>query len=106
MCGGPGTDPAWPTASPYFTADPALLALPALQPRLGVYRGLICSGDSFISRAEDVAEIRRKQPEVMAVEMESTAIAHVCAVEGIPLCSGGEGGERYARSPLRQFSPV
>lgn len=82
---GPGTEPCVPDGfAAYFTADPALLSLAALAPREGVFRGLVCSGDSFISRAEEVAEIRRKQPDVMAVEMESTAIAHVCAAEGIP----------------------
>lgn len=82
---GPGTEPCVPDGfGPYFTADANLLALPALEPRQGVFRGLICSGDSFISKPGEVAEIRRKQPEVMAVEMESTAIAHVCASEGIP----------------------
>lgn len=82
---GPGTEPCVADGfGPYFEADGNLLALPALAPREGVLRGLICSGDSFISRPEEVAEIRRKQPEVMAVEMESTAIAHACAIEGIP----------------------
>lgn len=82
---GPGTEPCVPDGFPaFFAADPDLLALAALEPRKGVVRGLICSGDSFISRAGEVAEIRRKQPEVLAVEMESTAIAHVCAAEGVP----------------------
>lgn len=45
--------------------------------------GLICSGDRFISEKSEVEEIQRLFPEVVAVDMESAAIAHVCALEGI-----------------------
>ncbi|MCM1029496.1 MAG: 5'-methylthioadenosine/S-adenosylhomocysteine nucleosidase [Pseudoflavonifractor sp.] len=83
---GPGTEPCVPDGfPPYFTPSLELLALPSLAPRPGVMHGLICSGDSFISRPEEVAEICRKQPDVMAVEMESTAIAHACAAAGVPM---------------------
>lgn len=83
---GPGTEPCVPDGfGPYFNADTDILALPALAPRPGVMQGLVCSGDSFISTADEVAEIRRKQPDVMAVEMESTAIAHACAIAGVPM---------------------
>ncbi len=83
---GPGTKPCVADGFPeYFTPPADILALPALAPREGVIHGLICSGDSFISTPEEVAEIRRKQPDVMAVEMESTAIAQVCASAGIPM---------------------
>lgn len=83
---GPGTEPCVPDGfGPCFHAAPDLLALPALAPRPGVIRGLVCSGDAFISTAAEVAEIRRKQPDVMAVEMESTAIAHACAIADVPM---------------------
>lgn len=83
---GPGTEPCVPDGfGPCFHAAPDLLDLPALAPRHGVMRGLVCSGDSFISTAAEVVEIRRKQPDVMAVEMESTAIAHACAIAGVPM---------------------
>lgn len=82
---GPGTEPCVADGfAPYFTTDPDILALPSLAERHGVVHGLICSGDSFISSPDEVAEIRRKQPDVKAVEMESTAIAHVCAAMGVP----------------------
>lgn len=42
--------------------------------------GLICSGDRFISEKEEVEEIHKIFPEVLAVDMESAAIAHVCEV--------------------------
>lgn len=45
--------------------------------------GLICSGDRFISEEEEVLEIRRLFPEVLAVDMESAAIAQVCLMEGV-----------------------
>lgn len=45
--------------------------------------GLICSGDRFISREDEVKEIQKLFPEVLAVDMESAAIAQVCLMEGI-----------------------
>lgn len=47
--------------------------------------GLICSGDKFISSAEEIAFIRSKFPEVKAVDMESAAIAQACALTGTPV---------------------
>lgn len=44
----------------------------------GVYVGLILSGDSFISKESSATYIRKQFPEVLAVEMESCAIAQVC----------------------------
>lgn len=46
--------------------------------------GLICSGDKFISRADEVREITSHFPDVMAVDMESAAIAQVCVLRGVP----------------------
>lgn len=46
--------------------------------------GLICSGDKFISKAEEVAEIKRNFPEALAVDMESAAIAQTCLALGVP----------------------
>lgn len=46
--------------------------------------GLICTGDRFISRHEEVVAIKDSFPEVCAVDMESAAIAHVCHDCGIP----------------------
>lgn len=83
---GPGTEPCVADGfGPFFTPPADILDLPCLAPREGLTHGLICSGDMFISRPEEVAEIRRKHPDVKAVEMESTAIAHACAIAGIPM---------------------
>lgn len=45
--------------------------------------GLICSGDRFISEAREIMEINTLFPEVIAVDMESAAIAQVCCMENI-----------------------
>jgi len=47
-------------------------------------RGLIGSGDTFMHRPEDIAELRRVFPDVAAVEMEGAAIAHCCSLFSIP----------------------
>ena len=46
--------------------------------------GLICSGDKFISKGEEVKEIASHFPEVMAVDMESAAIAQTCGLCNVP----------------------
>ena len=46
--------------------------------------GLICSGDKFISRPEEVEAIKREFPAALAVDMESGAIAQVCTLLGVP----------------------
>ena len=64
-----------------FRADPALVAaaeqcISDLQ--LNAVRGLVVSGDAFINGAEPLARIRQSFPQAIAVEMEATAIGHVC----------------------------
>ena len=49
-----------------------------------VHFGLICSGDIFVSRPEEVAHIKRLFPHALAVDMESASIAHVCARRHVP----------------------
>ena len=74
----PGQMAQWP---PAFIADPKLVNIAQEcigSLKLNAVRGLICSGDAFINGAEPLARIRRTFPEVVAVEMESTAIGHVC----------------------------
>lgn len=46
--------------------------------------GLICSGDRFISKPEEVERIKNDFPEALAVDMESAAIAQTCVAEGVP----------------------
>lgn len=45
---------------------------------INVFEGQIISGDMFIHREEQISHIRERFPDVMAVEMESSAIAQTC----------------------------
>lgn len=70
----------------FFTPPTKLLDCPALS-NDNVKKGLICSGDRFISKPEEVSKIRSIYPDAMAVDMESAAIAHVCELKKVPfLC--------------------
>ena len=50
-------------------------------------KGLICTGDQFITKAEPVRAIQQAFPDVMACDMESAAIAHVCHLMKVPFVS-------------------
>lgn len=47
-------------------------------------RGLICTGDAFIGSDDAVAELKRKFPDMRAVEMEGAAIAQTCHMLNVP----------------------
>ncbi|KAA0090414.1 5'-methylthioadenosine/adenosylhomocysteine nucleosidase [Trinickia soli] len=49
-----------------------------------VHRGLIVSGDRFVSSAAEVRALSGALPEAMAVEMEGAAMAQVCYEHGVP----------------------
>lgn len=49
-----------------------------------VVKGLIASGDSFISDSEQVKKISKHFPELEAVEMEGSAIAQIAYQYGLP----------------------
>ncbi|BDH47051.1 5'-methylthioadenosine/S-adenosylhomocysteine nucleosidase [Salmonella enterica subsp. enterica serovar Choleraesuis] len=51
---------------------------------LHAVRGLVVSGDAFINGSSGLARIRHNFPHAIAVEMEATAIGHVCHNFGIP----------------------
>ncbi|MBV4365816.1 5'-methylthioadenosine/S-adenosylhomocysteine nucleosidase [Erwinia sp. BNK-24-b] len=64
-----------------FAADEKLIAAAEScisQLGLNAVRGLVVSGDAFINGAEPLARIRSTFPQAVGVEMEATAIAHVC----------------------------
>lgn len=70
-----------------FKADERLVAAAEgciAELKLNAVRGLIVSGDAFINGAEGLAKIRRNFPQAVAVEMEATAIAHVCHNFSVP----------------------
>lgn len=62
----------------FFESDENLTSLAVLQNNPRVHHGLIASGDIFVADPEVVARIKKMYPEVLAVDMESAAIAHTC----------------------------
>lgn len=80
---GPGT--MWGEAADcplYFTTMP--LDVPDTE---GVKHGLICSSDRFISTVEDLDFLKSNFPDVLAVDMESGAIAQTCHLNGVPFAA-------------------
>ena len=53
-----------------------------LAPRL--HRGLVASGDRFVSSAAESQALREDLPDALAVEMEGAAMAQVCHDHGVP----------------------
>ncbi len=84
---GPGT--VWGEMADcprYFTPDERLLNQ-ALQAVPEAKAGLVASGDFFVSTPTEVERIASVHPRVIAVDMESAAIAHACHKRGVPfLC--------------------
>lgn len=83
--------PAALTARVVATVESALadVADAAELRRLGlgaprVHRGLIVSGDQFVSSAQDAETLRNHLPDALAVEMEGAAVAQVCVAFGLP----------------------
>ncbi|MDT8853162.1 5'-methylthioadenosine/S-adenosylhomocysteine nucleosidase [Pantoea dispersa] len=70
-----------------FVADSALIAAAERvikQLDLNAVRGLVVSGDAFINGAAPLERIRSTFPQAIAVEMEATAIGHVCHQFKVP----------------------
>ena len=79
-------DPGAPTV---FTPDEPLSALLARTAGNAagaqrVHRGLIATGDRFISGAAEKAAIRSAFPSAMAAEMEGGAVAQAASMSGVP----------------------
>ena len=79
-------DPGAPTV---FAPDAALSTLLARTAgnAIGaqrVHRGLVATGDQFISGAAAKAAIRRAFPAAMAAEMEGGAVAQAASMSGVP----------------------
>ena len=66
----------------YFKGSKRLLDL--IPERDGIHKGVICSGDQFIDKKEDVERIKDNFAEALAVDMESGAIAQVCHLNKVP----------------------
>jgi len=72
-------------------------------------RGLIGSGDVFMHDPERIAAMRRTFPDITAVEMEGTAIAHCCHLFSIPvLVIRALSDIAGAESPMsfKEFLPI
>ncbi|MEK6307134.1 5'-methylthioadenosine/S-adenosylhomocysteine nucleosidase [Pantoea dispersa] len=70
-----------------FVADSALIDAAERvikQLDLNAVRGLVVSGDAFINGAAPLERIRSTFPQAIAVEMEATAIGHVCHQFKVP----------------------
>lgn len=46
--------------------------------------GLICSGDKFMTTAEELEFVKSKFADALAVDMESTSIGQVCMMNNVP----------------------
>lgn len=71
-----------------FEGDERLLqASHNLVTDVNIHRGLICTGDLFVSHPEEQHLIKTRFPEALAVDMESAAIAQVCHLRQVPFVS-------------------
>jgi adenosylhomocysteine nucleosidase len=75
-----------------FAADPALSdqlasAARSALPNATLHRGLVLSGDRFVSTSAESLALRRALPQALAVEMEGAAIAQVCRDYGMPFAA-------------------
>lgn len=82
---GPGTEWGEVAGFPrYFESAPEICELDFLCGNPKIKKGLIASGDIFVSRKKDVDHIMEIHPEAVAVDMESAAIAQVCYLKNVP----------------------
>lgn len=75
-----------------FRTDAALsdrlsLAAAAALPGRRVHRGLVVSGDRFVSTTQESRALQAALPLALAVEMEGAAIAQVCHDYGVPFAA-------------------
>jgi adenosylhomocysteine nucleosidase len=75
-----------------FATDPELsgqLAAAAARALHGthVHRGLVVSGDRFVSSASESRALQAALPDALAVEMEGAAFAQVCHDYGVPFAA-------------------
>lgn len=82
---GPGTVEGQAAHCPrFFESDGKVALLPVLCDNPRVRHGLIASGDIFVADPAVVARIKELYPDVLAVDMESAAIAHACFLLNTP----------------------
>lgn len=83
---GPGTEWGQIDGMPRrFAMDGEVVRICRELPALEEARyGLICSGDRFISKVEEVDFIKSEFPDALACDMESASIAHACRDKAVP----------------------
>ncbi len=68
-----------------YQADMESAALPMFDSRrTRIHRGLVASGDRFVSHPAEARTLVAELPGVLAVEMEGAAVAQVCAEATVP----------------------
>ena len=75
-----------------FASDPALTerlaaAVQRALPDQRLHRGLVVSGDRFVSTDAECRALRSALPDALAVEMEGAAVAQVCHDFGVPFAA-------------------
>jgi len=75
-----------------FATDAALSATLAAAARAALpgtplHRGLVLSGDRFVSTTAESAALQAELPDALAVEMEGAAFAQVCCDYGVPFAA-------------------
>ena len=86
-CGPCGAPRGCVQGLPQYFEAPAEVLKSEVFDREGVRRGLIASGDQFVDSVDALAAIKSIYPGVMAVDMESAAIAQACYLKGVPFLS-------------------
>lgn len=70
-----------------FSADAATIAAVAQQLNIPLHEGLLLCGDTFIPDAEHLRAFAQQYPDLVAVDMESAAIAQTAYLYQTPLVS-------------------
>ncbi len=85
----PGCEPGQMQGLPArFRCDEQLVEIAtSLHADSRIMAGLICTGDQFVTTAQQRDAIVASWPDVKAVDMESAAIAHTCFLRQVPFVS-------------------
>lgn len=68
-------------------SDTLARAAQAALPGVPLHRGLVVSGDRFVSTTSEARALQAALPDALAVEMEGAAIAQVCQDYGVPFAA-------------------
>lgn len=67
----------------YMLPSPKVIELARSLAIEDMHFGLICSGDKFISKPEEISTVKASFPDVLAVDMESASIAQTCILNNV-----------------------